>query len=798
MKNRCDWLEEKIHLPEGSVFSIPKGILFLKEITPDIAFLDITSLVDRVAMFVWWESVCCGFFPNIKWTLVQSDIEALLTLSADELFSKKKGMGFSNRLKGEFLSISILDLVPGMDDLLRDTAPCDKPLPIALPRFLINIWSDRSDLIELYDINLASDCFLLIDWWIKKGWMEYNRITWMPDQNVFHILLKLDCPDSDNVFPLPNFLIWIYYSRPDLIGDFDLLTDSGVFKLLLWWESFGHNQYPYILWKASNCDDLVSFMLRDYAVNLSNLEGYISDAVISLPYFIHAIWQSRPDLQRRYDLKVVSECFAFLMWLCNSGFKDYNFFTIDFFLKLFDCILQFETVYYRNDLDLPWMLVAIWDFRPDLQLAFDIRSSIDIGELKKWFEEYGENEYPCLRFIDKKCIATLSLESVLTELNYSNLSLLSNNIAGVNIIGVPHGCLGVGEDARMAASALKVAGVSYGIIDAPIAGPDKIDNTFGSKMISSPLYPINLFCLPPIEMMRLSMVREGQSLLNCDTYNVGAWPWELPHWPAPFSKVREFVDEIWAQSEYVRACFTSQGDTPVYKMPMAVCLPSPSFDVRVKYGLPANSFLYYLMFDGNSWLSRKNPLSGVQAFQKAFSSVKQFADVGLVIKAMNVRKDDSTWQAIEAIAFRDSRIYIIDDRLERGEVVNFMASCDCYISLHRSEGFGRVIAEAMLLGQPVVVTNFSGNVDYCNSETAFLVDGDLVSLRKGDYLMAEGQYWCDPDVDVAAKKIQTIYENAGLRQNIAKAGQKYIKQNYSVEAVANAYKKRLNEITLRT
>jgi glycosyltransferase involved in cell wall biosynthesis len=123
-----------------------------------------------------------------------------------------------------------------------------------------------------------------------------------------------------------------------------------------------------------------------------------------------------------------------------------------------------------------------------------------------------------------------------------------------------------------------------------------------------------------------------------------------------------------------------------------------------------------------------------------------------------------------------------------------MACCDAYISLHRSEGFGRVIAEAMALGQPVVATNFSGNVDFCDEQTAFLVDGELVPLRPGDYLFHEGQYWCDPDVEIAAGQIARVFGDADMRQRIAKAGRARIERDYSMAAVAHAYAQRLNEI----
>jgi glycosyltransferase involved in cell wall biosynthesis len=343
----------------------------------------------------------------------------------------------------------------------------------------------------------------------------------------------------------------------------------------------------------------------------------------------------------------------------------------------------------------------------------------------------------------------------------------------------------------MMGHALELASVPRAFINAPIAGPAKVDTSVTRLLTLEPKYRVSVFCLPPPEMMRLSL-EGGRNLIDSATYKVGAWPWELPQWPTAFARVHQFVDEIWAQSRFVQTAFRKLGDTPVHHMPMAVDIPAPTQRVRGRFGLPEDDFLFYLMFDGNSWLTRKNPLAGVQAFQKAFDA--SISGVGLVIKGMNIREDDPIWKRIRDMASRDSRIRIVSEKLTRQDLINFMASLDSYISLHRSEGFGRVIAEAMLLGQPVVVTNFSGNVDYCDMETAFLVDGELVPLKAGDYLFHEGQYWCDPDVAQAAQQIRRVFEDVAARNRIAAAGQQRLQQDYSIAAVSRRYAERIESI----
>jgi glycosyltransferase involved in cell wall biosynthesis len=289
---------------------------------------------------------------------------------------------------------------------------------------------------------------------------------------------------------------------------------------------------------------------------------------------------------------------------------------------------------------------------------------------------------------------------------------------------------------------------------------------------------------------------EGRGgVISSATYKIGAWPWELPHWPTAFNGIVNLVDEIWVPTSFVLQSFLplkALAPIDIHHVPPPVEIPMPTANVRVEYGLPPGDFLFYVLFDGNSWLSRKNPLAGVHAFQKAFSARE--IGVGLVIKAMNIRSGNPMWEEVMRIAAKDSRIYILTETLSRQAVINFMSSCNAYVSLHRSEGFGRVIAEAMLLGQPTVTTNFSGNVDFCTDQTSFLVGGEFRSLAVEDYIFSDGQYWCDPDIDTAALRMREVLEDTAKRETLAAAGKKLIKSRYSVAAVSADYHVRLSAL----
>lgn len=357
---------------------------------------------------------------------------------------------------------------------------------------------------------------------------------------------------------------------------------------------------------------------------------------------------------------------------------------------------------------------------------------------------------------------------------------MKNFFDGVNIIGFPRGALGLGEDARMLAKVFQSLALPVALIDAPISGPKPSDYSMESLIVDDLKYPTSIFCLPPPDMYRLAL-EGGRHLIDANTYNIGAWPWELPYWPSPLSGLQSFVDEVWAQSRYVESAYRELGDVAVRYMPMVVSLPNLIVSNRKKFKLCANKFIFYLMFDGNSWLSRKNPWAGIEAFKIAFTS--ENANVMLVIKTMNLNEESDQWRALQELSSRDSRIILINEVLSAHDRLELMKSCDVYISLHRSEGFGRVLAEAMLMEQPIIVSNFSGNVDFCDEKTSYLVDGELTPLREGDYIFSEGQYWFEPSIEEAANQFRRVYEMPEERVRIARDGQKKIKELYSIEAI---------------
>jgi hypothetical protein len=292
---------------------------------------------------------------------------------------------------------------------------------------------------------------------------------------------------------------------------------------------------------------------------------------------------------------------------------------------------------------------------------------------------------------------------------------------GVNLIGFAFGELGLGEDLRMAAQACDAAGVPFKVLNIDpgkhLRQADRLLASHCTDDVAELPYAINLFCLTAADTQRVYAER-GAALFD-GRHNIGWWPWELPVWPQRWRGAFTLVDEVWAATRFTQTMFGQATDRPVTLMPLPVSVARLQPVSRPSLGLPSGCFLFLFVFDFNSYLARKNPLAVIAAFQRAFPVGD--GSVGLVLKTMNGRADNDAWQQFVAVCAADPRITLLDRTLDREVVLGLVDACDAYVSLHRAEGFGRTLAEAMLLGKPVVGTDFSGNTDFLTQDTGYPV-----------------------------------------------------------------------------
>jgi len=333
---------------------------------------------------------------------------------------------------------------------------------------------------------------------------------------------------------------------------------------------------------------------------------------------------------------------------------------------------------------------------------------------------------------------------------------------GLNIYGFAYGELGIGEDLRMAVECCKAAGIAYHVVNVDAGETGQADMHLKGEVqeLSDgelPPYNTNLFCLPAFDMVSRVFMQKGASVF-AGYRNIGWWPWELAVFPKAWRPYAfELVDEVWASSQFLFDMYSAATDKPVKLVPLAVSVERMKPHPRKHYGLPEKKFLFLYIFDFNSSVARKNPIAVVQAFKQAFMPTDN--TVGLVLKTMNTKPQNPEWLAFLKECETDKRIQLITETLDRPAVLGLINACDAYVSLHRAEGFGRTLAEAMLLGKPVVATGYSGNVDFMHSDCTASVSFKLKPVSQGDYqwLTPEDQAgWADPDTRQAATQMQAV------------------------------------------
>lgn len=364
---------------------------------------------------------------------------------------------------------------------------------------------------------------------------------------------------------------------------------------------------------------------------------------------------------------------------------------------------------------------------------------------------------------------------------------------GINLVGYVFGQLGIGEDVRMAGHAFLAADVPMTMRDFK-PGPQipQNDRSMAAYVSEDAPYQFNIFCMTAQENGRCFATWGGEAFAG--RYNIGYWPWEIGSWPAEWNQMIDLVDEVWVSTWHTYSALSKVCRKPLKHMPMAVLLGDVTdFGGRVRtrlhFGLPENAKLFCFSFDLNSYIDRKNPQAVVDAFLQAFPRKAFFAeDVGLVIKTHKPNFKEPLWEKLKQLAARDTRIHIFEESLQRPDLLALYRCCDCFVSLHRAEGFGRGIAEALQLGLHVITTGYSGNVDFCQPPYADLVSYKMIPIKKDQYPYGAGRNWAEPSVPDAARKMRAFMESSGDKPS------KTVWPEFSPEVVGARYKTRLLEI----
>jgi glycosyltransferase involved in cell wall biosynthesis len=360
------------------------------------------------------------------------------------------------------------------------------------------------------------------------------------------------------------------------------------------------------------------------------------------------------------------------------------------------------------------------------------------------------------------------------------------------LIGYFEACLGLGEYARGLAAALETAGIPFSIYPYnAYTGRIRNEALWARLYDVEKVHSVNIFCMAPDQTKNAREIIGRRHTEK--SYNILSTFWELQHAPESWRSDLDFFDELWVPNRFVANSFRQIFSKHILIMPPCVDLGIERAPNRAKFGLDPTKFYFLFSFDRNSYMERKNPLGIANAFASAFSDGRD--DVGLIFKLSGSRTPfQKIALELEATAKRDRRITILQGDWQRADILTLMSSVDCFVSLHRSEGFGLGMAEAMFLGKPVIGTAYSGNADFLTEETGFPVPYQISAVKQGEYPHSAGNYWAKPDLRIAAEMMRTVASMTNEVRSKASRGQAYIQQHHSPKAVGSVVAARLREL----
>ena len=363
---------------------------------------------------------------------------------------------------------------------------------------------------------------------------------------------------------------------------------------------------------------------------------------------------------------------------------------------------------------------------------------------------------------------------------------------GVNLIAYIRAEMGLGTAARGLAMALEAANIPFNIINFEHLNPAlHRDETWRHKEADESPYDFTIAAINPDNLFNARI--RARKHFGKHRYTIGYWFWELPEIPDEWVSSFSLVNEVWVASRFVQDAISLKSPVPVFRVPVPIRLGENDRFSRRHFSLPERPFLFLSMADWRSHLARKNPLGTIRAFKAAFPA--DDTTVGLIVKMNNagaLGSDQETLMHIREEMEGYPNIYLLDSEMTRPEVDSLLAISDCFISLHRSEGFGLGPAEAMSLGKPVILTKWSGNLDYMTPDNSIGIDYQLLPVGRQYGPYQPDQLWADPDLEHAAIWMKRLVEDPEFGKKVGLRGQETIKREFSPEAVGKVIQQRLH------
>ena len=356
--------------------------------------------------------------------------------------------------------------------------------------------------------------------------------------------------------------------------------------------------------------------------------------------------------------------------------------------------------------------------------------------------------------------------------------------AGVELAGYLDAAVGSGEVARRYLGALQAAGVAVRARDVPLEGRDSamtpVRRGRGARL-SLPRF--NVLCLNPEQLM--PYLASDAAPRRRRRTSVAAWNWEVDVLPPGWTDASRAVSEVWACSAFTADFIRAATGAHVVAIPPPLAL-STSTRAATPPALPPG-FRVLVMFDYLSTIERKNPLGAIAAYRQCFGPRD---GAQLVIKTMNGVHRPERRREVEASADR-SDITLLDGTFSGAERDALVASCDCLLSVHRSEGFGLALTEAIAAGKPVVATAYGGNVEFMPPECSYLVRYGMTRVGGGCEHYPPQARWAEPDIDHAAAQLRAVFDDRERSSRRARDAQRHVLELLAPERIGRLMRERL-------
>jgi glycosyltransferase involved in cell wall biosynthesis len=492
---------------------------------------------------------------------------------------------------------------------------------------------------------------------------------------------------------------------------------------------------------------------------------------------MQAVYQARPDVRLTWPDALGADRESFARWFVESS-------------ELQDIVPECYVAPIRHGLKQKTVSIADRPAAVRNSGASDVRPNLVGGALRKAVIAFREGRLPLsprrwLQLYRMHVAETAQAELLRTSpplppVDWSSNSPVkaagSPSLEGLTIVGYLSDGTGVASGAYASAAVCKEARIPFELMDArPLAA--------ARGRYAASLLHVNA------DQTAIVAKALGDDFFR-GRYTIGLWAWELEQFPDVFQDAFAVVDEVWTPSRFIQAAVSEKSPVPVVHMPHAVEV-APATLSRGDFGLPRDRFLFLVMYDALSVTERKNPKGAIEAFRRAFP---RDASVGLIVRVNHGSSRPEELSAIRRLIEETPGAQLIDRPLSRQEAQALQNQCDVLVSLHRSEGFGLNIAEAMLLGKPVVVTGWSGNLDFITPRNACVVDYDLVELTRDYGPYRKGNRWAEPRLDHAAQLMVRLVEDSAFRRDVADQGRLTIARDFSASAIGARYLRRLAAI----